>query len=168
MQAEESRTIDIQAPIEVVYSVITDFERYPLWARSLKRVVILDGAPTTESEQKGLPREVEFFGGAIGFSVRYRLRYEYDPPKKLAWELVEGVIRGPLLKIGITSLDGSYEFESLGENSTRATYTLRASLPVGIGALRRKAEEIVMDTGLKDLKRRAESLATQKNKKAPN
>jgi uncharacterized protein YndB with AHSA1/START domain len=166
-EAHESRTTEIDAPIETVYGVITDFEKYPQWATSLKRVVIEDGSTPIEWNGCALPDEVEFFGGAIGFSVRYKLRYRYEPPAKLTWELTDGEIRGLLMKLKISSLDGSYEFESVDKGRTRATYTLRVALPMAIGPLRRKAEEIVMDTGLKDLKRRAEALA-QKEETANN
>ncbi len=154
-EASESRTTVIDAPIEVVYQVITDYENYPSWASSLDKVVVGDG----QGLQGDYPEEVEFFGGALGFRVRYRLRYEYDPPYRLSWELVDGEVRGLLLKFSISSLDGSYEFEAVDGGKTRATYSLRISLPMAVGPLRRKAEEIVMDTGLADLKKRAEELA---------
>ncbi len=154
-EARESRTTVIDAPVGIVYDVITDYENYPSWASSLDRVVVGDG----RSVQGDYPEEVEFFGGALGFRVRYRLRYEYDPPYRLSWKLVDGDVKGLLLKFSISSLDGSYEFESVDGGKTRATYSLRISLPVPVGPLRRKAEEIVMDTGLADLKKRAEELA---------
>lgn len=160
-EASESRTTEIDAPIEVVYGVATEFRRYPEWATSLRRVVIHDGKVEERDESPEPPGEVEFFGGALGFSVRYRLRYDYDPPTKLTFDLVDGEIRGLLLKFSISSLDGSYEFESVGKKRTRAKYTLRVSLPMAPGPLRRKAAEIVMTTGLQDLKRRAESEAAE-------
>lgn len=166
-EAHESRTTEIDAPIDVVYGVITDFEKYPEWATSLERVVIGDGRALGPDKEAGLPDEVEFFGGAVGFKVRYRLRYEYEPPRKLSWQLVNGEIRGLLLRFSISSLDGSYVFEPLDEGRTLARYSLRVALPVGVGPLRRKAEEIVMDTGLRDLRHRAESLVAKEDPGRP-
>ncbi|MER3395230.1 MAG: hypothetical protein C4319_00360 [Acidimicrobiia bacterium] len=168
-EAEESKTLEIDAPVEVVYEVITDFERYPEWARSLRKVVVHDGlrsgaeacadsvAPSGESYH---PAEVEFFGGAMGFHARYRLRYKFDPPTKLEWDLVDGEVKGLFLKFSISSLNGSYVFEPTQDGRALATYTLRVAFPVALGPLRKKAEEIVMETGLKDLKYRAEWLAS--------
>lgn len=167
-EARESRKTEIDAPIDVVYVVITDFEKYPEWASSLQKVVVHDSAhpgiePGLDSSTPGyhsaLPSEVEFFGGAIGFRARYKLRYEFDPPTEVRWCLVDGEVRGVLFKLSISSLEGSYVFEPTENGKTLATYTLRVALPAPLGPLRRKAEEIVMETGLKDLKRRAESLA---------
>lgn len=154
----------------MVYDVITDFERYPEWASGLKRVrVVADessakdstGGRTRDSGIGAIPRpsEVEFEGGALGFRVYYRLKYEYDPPLKLSWELVKGEVRGPLVRVPIEELVGTYDFESVGEQETRATYALSVALPLALGPLRARAERIVMDTGLEDLKRRAETLA---------
>ena len=52
--------------------------------------------------------------------------------------------------------NGRYALEDLG-GRTRVTYTLSVELALPmIGLLRRKAEKMVMDTALKELKKRAE------------
>jgi hypothetical protein len=46
-----------------------------------------------------------------------------------------------------------------GDGTTTVTYTLEVELSIGmLGMFRRKAEKMIMDTALKQLKRRVESL----------
>ncbi len=60
----------------------------------------------------------------------------------------------------LRSLDGAYELRDLGDGSTEVTYRLAldVSIPL-IGMLKRKGEKILIDTALKGLKKRVESLA---------
>jgi hypothetical protein len=52
--------------------------------------------------------------------------------------------------------DGSYTLRPQGD-STEVTYRLSVQLAIPmIGLLRRKAEKVIMDTALKELKRRVE------------
>jgi len=47
-----------------------------------------------------------------------------------------------------------------GDGTTAVTYTLEVELNIGmLGMFKRKAEKMIMDTALKELKRRVESLA---------
>jgi hypothetical protein len=55
------------------------------------------------------------------------------------------------------SQTGSYELEPEGAR-TKVTYTLAVQLAIPLlGLLRRKAEKVIMDTALKELKRRVEN-----------
>ncbi len=54
---------------------------------------------------------------------------------------------------------GSYDIEANADGGTTVTYTLEVDLSITtIGMIRRKAEKRIMDTALKELKRRVESL----------
>ena len=56
-------------------------------------------------------------------------------------------------------LDGSYVLRAQGAGSTEVTYRLAAELGIPmIGMLKRKAEKVIIDTALKGLKKRVESL----------
>ena len=56
-------------------------------------------------------------------------------------------------------LDGAYTLVDQGDGSTEVTYRLAldVSIPL-IGMLKRKGEKILIDTALKGLKKRVESL----------
>jgi hypothetical protein len=58
------------------------------------------------------------------------------------------------------TLNGSYDLADNGDGTTTVTYMLEVELSIGmLGMFRRKAEKMIMDTALKELKRRVESLA---------
>ena len=59
----------------------------------------------------------------------------------------------------LKGMDGAYELEPLGDGSTGVTYRLAVSISIPmIGMLKRKAEKVIIDTALKGLKKRVESL----------
>ena len=80
----------------------------------------------------------------------YVLTYDWDDAREVTWTLV----RGKVLK----GMDGAYVLVPDG-GSTRVTYRLavEVSIPM-IGMLRRKAEKVIIDTALKGLKKRVESV----------
>ncbi len=60
----------------------------------------------------------------------------------------------------LRALDGEYALADRGDGSTEVTYRLAldVSIPL-IGMIKRKGEKILIDTALKGLKQRVESLA---------
>ena len=68
----------------------------------------------------------------------------------MTWTLVEGQM--------LKAMDGSYVLEPTGRG-TEVTYSLAvdSDIPM-IGMLKRKAEKVIIDTALKGLKKRVESL----------
>jgi hypothetical protein len=59
----------------------------------------------------------------------------------------------------LKAMDGSYELADRG-GSTEVTYRLAVDISIPmIGMLKRKAEKVIIDTALKGLKKRVESLA---------
>ena len=98
MADQTTQQMRIDAPLDTIWAVLTDFERYPDWARDLKDV---DGRSSATSE--GRATAVRFRAAAMGRSTSYTLRYEWDDaPNRLPWELVDGDI--------MRVLDGAYEF----------------------------------------------------------
>ena len=81
----------------------------------------------------------------------YTLAYEWKGDEQVTWSLVSGKM--------LRSLDGAYVLRDLGDGSTEVTYRLAldVSIPL-IGMLKRKGEKILIDTALKGLKKRVESL----------
>ena len=83
----------------------------------------------------------------------YTLEYAYaEDLTRIEWHLVEPSKTQK-------SQEGSYDLADNGDGTTTVTYTLEVELSIGmLGMFRRKAEKIIMDTALKQLKRRVESL----------
>jgi hypothetical protein len=141
---ESTQSIHIDAPPAAVMDVIADFEHYPVWAESVKQALVVDAGP------EGRAREVDFHLDAGVIQDRYRLRYRWDGDRRVDWELVSGEV--------IRFQRGSYSL-AVRAGGTEVTYSLEIGLAVPmLGRLRRKAERMVLDTALRELKRRVEEL----------
>ena len=79
----------------------------------------------------------------------YVLAYDWQGDESVSWRLVES----KLLK----ALDGSYLLTDRGDGTTDVTYRLVAdvNLPM-LGMFKRKAEKVIIDTALNELKKRVE------------
>lgn len=139
-------SIVIAAPPADVLDVIADFEAYPEWATEVKRVSVLS------EEGDGWADAVEFTLDAGVIKDTYTLRYDWDFDEDavgaLSWSLVKASI--------LRAMDGSYTLASAGE-ATRVTYQLTVDVTIPmLGMLKRKAEKSIVDTALKNLKKRVE------------
>ncbi|MEJ3745262.1 SRPBCC family protein [Actinomycetes bacterium KLBMP 9797] len=145
MAESSTQSIVIAAPPARVAEVICDFASYPEWTEELKRVEVV------EEYEDGYASQVRFTLDAGVLTDEYTLTYEYaDDISRIEWHLVEP---SKMQKVQ----DGSYDIEDNGDGTTTVTYTLAVELAVGmLGMFRRKAEKKIMDTALKQLKRRVE------------
>ena len=127
--------------------VASDFEHYPDWLPEVQQVVVL--------ERDGLRRPcvVAFQVGAFGRSANYILVYDFsEAPSAFSWSQREGDIT--------YALDGTYRFSTADDESTNVHYELMVGLRIPIpGFVRRRAEGLIVDAALRDLKRRVESLS---------
>jgi len=140
-QASSSITID--ATPEAVLDVIRDVEAYPEWTGGIARAEVLE-------EGDGGPAKVAFSMSQSGLSDEYTLVYDWQP-SGVSWRLAEP---SRLQK----SQQGSYALVPDG-NGTKVTYLLTMDIKVPmIGLMRRKAEKMIIDSALKELKKRVESL----------
>ena len=143
MPEQTTSSIDIDAAPDQVMAVIVDFEDYPGWVQGMKKVEIV------ERDADDRAARVHFELDA-GVKDAYTLAYDYAGPHTLHWHLVEGKL--------MRAMDGTYELSASGAG-THVTYRLAVDLAIPmIGMLRRKAEKVIIDTALKGLKKRVESL----------
>jgi len=147
MTDTSTQSISIAASPEKVAEVICDFASYPQWVSALKSVEVL------EEYEDGYAARVRFVIDAAVMADDYTLEYAYaDDLTRIEWHLVEPSKTQK-------SQEGSYDLADNGDGTTTVTYTLEVELSIGmLGMFRRKAEKIIMDTALKQLKRRVESL----------
>lgn len=108
-----SSTIEIDAPLDEVWTLVEDVERAPEWQGGLKGLWALerddDGRPTLcESETDGKVR-----------TIKSTVRFSYDPPHTLTWTQEKGELK---------SVEGSWVLEDLGDGRTRAVYALEVDL----------------------------------------
>ena len=145
MAEQTTSSIVIDAPPAAVMAAIADFESYPSWAKGVTTADVTVPGPDGRAEQ------VFFALDVSPIKDEYTLAYEWDGYDAVTWTLVEGKM--------LRALDGAYVLRDLGNGSTEVTYRLAldVSIPL-IGMLKRKGEKILIDTALKGLKKRVESL----------
>ena len=146
MAEQTTSSIVIDAPPAAVMNVIGDFPAYPEWAKGVAATEVVREGPDGWAEQ------VFFALDVSPIKDEYTLAYEWNGYREVTWTLVEGKM--------LRALDGAYTLADLGDGSTEVTYRLAldVSIPL-IGMLKRKGERILIDTALKGLKKRVESLA---------
>jgi uncharacterized membrane protein len=142
------RSIVINAPASHIAEVITDFSRYPEWVSAMKSIDIL------EEFEDGYASQVRFNLDALVMQDEYTLAYEYSEDlTHIEWHLVSP---SRMQK----EQEGAYDLVDNGDGSATVTYRLAVELGVDmLGMFKRKAEKMIMDAALKDLKRRVEALA---------
>ena len=144
MADQSTQSIVVEAPPAAIMSVIADFPNYPSWAGSVKSAEVVEDGPD------GRARRVAFVLDAGVVRDQYELVYDWDGDRRVDWELVQGQM--------MRAQRGSYLLEPVDGTSTNVTYFLSVDLAIPmLGLLKRKAERVVMDTALRELKKRVES-----------
>ena len=143
MADQSTQSIVVDAPAAAVMAVIADFPAYPTWVSAAKQVEVLEAGPD------GRARQVHFVLDAGPVTDDYVLDYTWDGDRRVDWTLVRGQMQ--------KKQDGSYVLdESAG--STTVTYTIAIDLTIPmLGLIKRKAEKVILDTALKELKKRVEA-----------
>jgi hypothetical protein len=144
MADQTTSSIVIDAPAAEVMAVIADFPAYPEWAQGMKK------AEVVEEGSGGRADKVHFELEATPIKDSYTLSYDWKGDSSVTWQLVEGKM--------LKAMEGAYVLQPVGAG-TEVTYRLAVDLSIPmIGMLRRKAEKVIIDTALKGLKKRVESL----------
>ena len=141
-RTESSITVD--APPAAVMAVIADFEAYPEWTGAVKQ------AEVRAQASNGRAKEVWFDLDAGAIKDQYTLGYTWKADREVRWTLVEA-------ENIVKSMDGAYLLEDNGDGSTTVTYQLAVDIKIPmLGMIKRKAEKVIIDTALKELKKRVE------------
>ncbi|MBE1578581.1 SRPBCC family protein [Amycolatopsis roodepoortensis] len=145
MAEQSTQSIEVDAEPARVMAVIADFPAYPEWAKAVRETEVL------AEDDNGRAKQVKLTLDAGPIKDVYTLEYDWDADGHgVSWHLVKGQMQ--------KAQNGRYALEALGGGRTKVTYTLSVELALPmIGLLRRKAEKMVMDTALKELKKRAEA-----------
>lgn len=144
MADQASASITINAPKSKVMAVIADFDAYPEWSGQIKSVSV------DEPGDDGRAKQVTFTLDAGVIKDDYTLAYTWTGDERVDWTLVKSKV--------LKSQDGSYILEDAGDG-TEVTYKLTVDLNIPMLAmLKRRAEKMIIDTALKGLKKRVESL----------
>ncbi|OZE76078.1 cyclase [Rhodococcus sp. 15-649-2-2] len=143
MAEKTQRSIVVEAPPNQVMDVIADFDAYPTWVSAAKSVEVLD----VDADGRG--KRVKFVLDAGMVKDTYELEYDWAADgSSVSWNLVSGEMQ--------KSQKGSYTLRATG-SGTDVTYELTVDLNIPmIGLFKRKAEKVITDTALKELKKRVE------------
>jgi ribosome-associated toxin RatA of RatAB toxin-antitoxin module len=143
MAEQSTQSITVDAPAAEVMAVIADFPAYPKWVSAAKTVEVL------ETGEDGRARRVHFVIDAGAIRDDYVLDYTWDDDRAVSWTLV----RGQMMK----RQEGSYTLDER-DGATLVTYAITIDLSVPmLGMIKRKAEKVILDTALKELKKRVEA-----------
>jgi ribosome-associated toxin RatA of RatAB toxin-antitoxin module len=140
-------TIVIGAPPSDVLEVIADFEAYPDWTGAVKRAEV----QLRDDAGRAVRALFELDAGAIRdtYTLDYTWAVDEAGAGQLSWTLHEP---STVLK----TLDGAYQLHPI-EGGTAVRYQLAVDLRIPmLGMLRRKAEKVIIDTALNELKKRVE------------
>ncbi|HET9657839.1 MAG TPA: SRPBCC family protein [Kineosporiaceae bacterium] len=144
-RTESSIVVDAE-PADVL-DVIADFEAYPEWTGAVRQVEIL------EEYEDGWAAKVRFTLDAGALKDTYTLAYEWDFDEDSAGQLSWSLVEAGVLK----AMDGAYQLRRASAGGTEVTYQLSVDLRMPmLGMLRRKAEKVIIDTALNELKKRVE------------
>jgi ribosome-associated toxin RatA of RatAB toxin-antitoxin module len=142
MADQSTQSITIDAPAADVMAVIADFASYPEWVAAAKKVEVV------ETGDDGRARQVHFVLDAGAVKDDYVLDYTWDGDRQVSWTLVKGQMQ--------KRQDGSYTLtEKDGRTEVTYSITIDLSIPM-LGMIKRKAEKVILDTALKELKKRVE------------
>jgi ribosome-associated toxin RatA of RatAB toxin-antitoxin module len=139
-----AQTIYIDADPSRVMDVIADIGSYPDWVSEYKEAEVLEADP------EGNPKVARLVLDTTVLKDTLVLSYEWPKDRgSVRWSLVSSSL--------LRSLDGVYRLASKG-SGTDVTYELTVDIAIPmIGLLKRKAERRLIDTALKDLKKRVEA-----------
>ncbi len=141
-------SIVINARPAAIMDVIADLAAYPEWSDGIKEVTVL-----ARYEDDNRPADARFNLSSGAIKDIYELEYDWDGDEKVSWTLTKGDM--------LTAMDGVYELEAGADGSTTVHYRLAVDVKIPmIGMIKRKAEKVIVDTALKGLKKRVESLPT--------
>jgi uncharacterized membrane protein len=142
MADQSTQSITVDAPAADVMAVIADFPSYPQWVAAAKQVEVV------ETGDDGRARQVHFVLDAGAVKDDYVLEYTWDGDRAVFWSLVKGQMQ--------KRNDGSYTLvETDGRTEVTYSITIDLSIPM-LGMIKRKAEKVILDTALKELKKRVE------------
>ena len=146
MPDSSTQSLTMSAEPSAIMDVIADFAAYPEWTGAVKKVQV------TDAGSGGRAKRVRFGLDAGLIKDTYELEYSWQGDGMgVSWNLVSGQLQ--------KSQHGSYTLRKVAEPaSTEVTYSLTVALNVPlVGPLRRKAERTIMDTALKELRKRVEN-----------
>lgn len=106
-----TRSIVINAPVEKVFDVITQYDKYAQFLSEVKEV--------RTSDRKGNEVKVHYKVEVMK-TIKYSILVKEERPTRMSWSFIEGEF--------MKDNKGSWVLEPAGEGKTKATYTVEMAL----------------------------------------
>jgi carbon monoxide dehydrogenase subunit G len=144
MANQTSASIAVAVPRADVMAVIEDLPAYPQWISAIRSADVL------EVDDSGRASRVRLQLDAGVVRDSFVLSYGWDGDTAVRWDLAEP---GSVISV----MSGRYLLADT-DGGTEVTYDLTVDVRIPmLGMLKRKAEQAIVDTALKGLKKRAEA-----------
>jgi ribosome-associated toxin RatA of RatAB toxin-antitoxin module len=138
-----SSSTEVSAPIDRCWAVVEDVPSAPEWQNGLVKMDVV------ERDAEGRAVVCDAVSDAKLRKVFTRVRFTYEDPTRLSWEMIEGELE---------SMEGSWQLRDLGSGRTHVTYALAVDPgPVGKlvrGPIERVARAILVNGRASELGRR--------------
>ena len=136
-----TRSVDIDAPLETVFSVITAYEQYAEFLPEVKKI--------STSDRAGSEVQVHYEVDVIK-TIHYTLKMKEERPAKVSWSFVKGEV--------MKDNKGTWNLQDLGGGKTRATYQIEMALGAFVPkAIVNALVDKQLPTMLEAFRRRAEA-----------
>lgn len=142
-------SITINTGVDAIMEALLDFESYPDWMSGVIEIEVV------KRDRKKRGTQVRYVIDAVVIKPKYILSYAYKDNR-----IEIGYVEGDL-----EDCDSYYEFEPLDDDRTKVTYHYDVSYSIPRALLNpvtrrmlKTVDKRVMNSALKDLKKRAESL----------
>ena len=141
-----SASSEIDAPVDAVWAVVQDVGAWAEWQAALGQV------NPTETDDEGRVSECDVDIDAKITKISMTLECEYAPTSQMTFTRTSG---------SLSSLEGTWRLDDLGDDRTRATYTLEVDPGGVIGFLlnaerKEKLRALLVDARPSELKARVE------------
>jgi ribosome-associated toxin RatA of RatAB toxin-antitoxin module len=137
-----SHSETIAASPQACFDALLEFETYSDWQSGVRSCRVL------ERDAAGRGSLIETSIDAKLRTVRYVLRYNYDEPRRIWWDYVEGDVK---------SIEGAYTLDVL-DGGTRATYEVGVDVGFFVpGPIRKLLGETMLRRSVRELKERVEA-----------
>ena len=138
-----TRSIVINAPMDKVFAVIADYDKYGQFLPEVKAI--------RTSDLQGSEVKVHYEVDVVK-RVKYTLRLKEEPPNKVSWTFVEGEV--------MKDNKGNWLLEDIGGGKTKATYSIEMALgPFVPKAIINAMVDKQLPTMLEAFKKRVEAMA---------
>lgn len=148
MADETHGEIEINSDPQTIMDVIADLPAYGEWAEGVNSIEVL-----TE-DANGRPETALFDFASGPIKDKFSLEYDWSNEESdgyVTWTLIEGQV--------LKKEDGKYTVVEIEDGKSRVLYDLMVDISIPLpGMIKRKAEKKMVETALKGLKKRVESL----------